>query len=192
MEGSSVVAKRAWVVAVAVGLAFGAVAVVGRGGEEGSMQGTPAAAAGMAGRGAKAIDFALPDPAGKTVRLSDLKGKVVILSFWATWCPPCRMEMPHLQALHTKYQGKKVRVLGINTDVQGEQLKAWMKENRLSFPVVSDEGGNVATKYRVEGIPTLLVVDQNGKIRERSEGFDPDMEKNLSRLVNGLLKAGSR
>ncbi len=71
----------------------------------------------------KAADFVLPDPEGKKVRLRDQRGKVVVLSFWATWCPPCREEMPHLQALHTKYKGKPVRVIAVNLDQQGKPLR---------------------------------------------------------------------
>ncbi|MDH7570973.1 MAG: TlpA disulfide reductase family protein, partial [Armatimonadota bacterium] len=141
-----------------------------------------------AAKGDTAADFTLSDPDGKKVRLHDLKGKVVILSFWATWCPPCRMEMPHLEALAKKYAKKPVKVVGVNLDVSGAQLKSWMQKNKLGFTVVSDTDGAVANRYRVQSIPTLFLLDQNLVIQERKEGFDPDMEKNLGAQIDALLK----
>lgn len=134
------------------------------------------------------IDFTLQDPDGRPVRLSDLKGNVVVLSFWATWCPPCREEIPHLDAMNKRYQGKPVRILGANVDRQGADLKQWLAEQKLSFPVVADVGGKVSEQYGVSGIPTLLVIDKEGKIRHRTEGFDPQIEETVGKLVDELSK----
>ncbi|HHX39232.1 MAG TPA: redoxin domain-containing protein [Armatimonadetes bacterium] len=138
--------------------------------------------------GRQAPDFTLRDPEGKPVRLKDLKGKVVVLSFWATWCPPCRMEMPHLEALQKKYAGKPVKVVGVNTDKQGKALRNWMKARKLTFTVVADADHKVSRQYQVEGFPTLYVVDKKGIVREHVVGFDPEMETNLGRLIDNLLK----
>jgi peroxiredoxin len=185
-------ARNRWVAVAVAGLGLALLVPGLRGGA-----GTPgvpssiAAADEQAGGialGKKAPDFALSDPEGKKVRLSDLKGKVVVLSFWATWCPPCRMEMPHLEALQKKYAGKPVKVVGVNLDVKGKALRSWMKAQKLTFTVVADADQKVAGSYGVEGIPTLYVLDQKGIVREHGVGFDQDMEKNLGRLIDGLLK----
>ncbi|MBI3944923.1 MAG: TlpA family protein disulfide reductase [Armatimonadetes bacterium] len=184
--------KRVWVV-LAAALALAAVtsgarlrSIVSQPGaavaaEAGSEEGVPAATG-------KAADFVLPTPDGKEVRLSDLKGKVVVLSFWATWCPPCRKELPHLEALHKKYKDKPVQVLGVNLDLAGEDLARWLEENKVTFTTVADADGRAASAYGVKLLPTLVVVDQEMKIRQRIQGFNPKMEENLSRLIDGLLK----
>lgn len=184
--------KKRWVAAAVAGLGL-ALLVPGLRGGAGT-PGSPAVAAqagedtGAIAVGKKAPDFTLSDPEGKKVRLADLKGKVVVLSFWATWCPPCRMEMPHLEALQKKYASKPVKVVGVNLDVQGKALRKWMKSHKLTFTVVADTDQKVAGSYGVEGIPTLYVLDQKGIVREHNVGFDQDMEKNLGRLIDGLLK----
>lgn len=179
--------KSMWV-ALAVGLAVAVLIPALRGLKDTSREQVPGDAAEAAPAKAKATDFSLPNTEGITESLSEQKGKVVILSFWATWCPPCRMEMPHLEALHKKYSGKPVRVLGVNLDLKPAELKEWMKRNQLTFSSLVDLDGAVAKQYQVEGIPTLLVIDQEGNIRQRGEGFDPNMEKNLSKLIDSLLQ----
>lgn len=172
--------KRGWIVAAV--LLLGAVLLTP------GLRGTSTNGSAIAAEtGDKAANFALPGTDGKLVRLSNLRGKVVVLSFWATWCPPCRMELPHLDALNKKYQRKPVAVLGVNLDLQGKELQNWLAKNKLTFKALSDKSGKTASAYQVEGIPTLLVIDQKGTIRHRAVGFDPNMEKNLSKLIDSLL-----
>lgn len=178
-------------VAAALGAAVLLPAVRGERTQESDSAGSAPGAAAEAGApapGTKAIDFTLPDPEGKKTRLRDMRGKVVVLSFWATWCPPCREELPHLDAIHRKYQDKPVRVLAVNLDQQGSALRQWLKDRNLTFTALADADQSVAKKYRVEGIPTLFVIDQKGRIRHRAVGYDPNMEKEIGQIIDGLLR----
>lgn len=107
---------------------------------------------------------------GDTLQLSALRGQVVMVNFWATWCPPCREEMPAMEQFHQASQGK-VRVLAVAADggEPPERLAAFARELGLSFPVVHD-GGEAALTYRAFGLPTSLFIDQHGIIRVRFSG----------------------
>ncbi len=187
--------KRLWVIgagmaALALVLALAVPALRGGRGEQASRVAQAAEPTKQMVVGKQAEDFTLADPDGKQISLKSLRGSVVLLSFWATWCPPCNLELPHLNSLQRKYQGKPVRVFAVNVDMHGQTLKQWLQKRNLTFTTVSDTDGKVSDRYGVEGIPTLLVLDQTGKIQERTEGFDENMEKNLSRLVDRLLSSG--
>lgn len=123
-----------------------------------------------------AIDFALKGLDGKTVKLSSLKGKVVVVDFWATWCGPCLASFPYLQKVYEKYKSNpNVVILALNTweRVTGkereDQVKKFMADNKYTFPVLYDEG--FVEKYGVEGIPTKFVIDKKGMIQFKSIGF---------------------
>lgn len=115
-----------------------------------------------------APDFTLPAADGSTVRLSDLRGKVILLNFWATWCPPCKAEMPDLNALHREYgQAKNFVVLGVDVEEERAAVQAFARELGLSFPLALDEAGEVsAHSYNVRTMPTSLIIDRNGVIRD--------------------------
>ncbi|MCG0279029.1 MAG: TlpA family protein disulfide reductase [Thermanaeromonas sp.] len=119
-----------------------------------------------------APDFTLPDMQGRTVALSQLKGKPVFLNFWATWCPPCRAEMPEIQEFFEKYRGE-VEVLAVNlisSERSLEEVKKFLQTNGYTFPVVLDTE-DVATKlYLVRAIPTSYLVDAQGVIRLKYTG----------------------
>lgn len=107
---------------------------------------------------------------GETVRLSDLKGQVVLLNFWATWCGPCRQEMPNLDALQKEMAGKvRVIALGADPSEKPEVLAAYAKDRQLSLTVVHD-GGAGARAYNAFGLPTTFFIDRNGIIREKVTG----------------------
>jgi peroxiredoxin len=182
--------KKRWVAIAILGLGGALLVPALRAGTSGSraLVGQANADSASITVGRRAPDFTLRDPEGKQVRLKDLKDKVVVLSFWATWCPPCRMEMPHLEALQKKYAGKPVKVIGVNTDKQGKALRNWMKARNLTFTVVADTNHKVSGQYQVEAFPTLYVIDKKGIVREHILGFDPEMETNLGRLIDNLLK----
>ena len=123
-----------------------------------------------------AIDFALKSIDGKTVRLSALKGKVVVVDFWATWCGPCKASFPYLQQIYEKYKSDpSVVILAINTwenetgAAREAVVKKFMEENKYTFPVLYDEG--IVEKYGVEGIPTKFIIDKKGMIQFKSVGF---------------------
>jgi cytochrome c biogenesis protein CcmG/thiol:disulfide interchange protein DsbE len=116
--------------------------------------------------------FTLADLNGKPVSLSDFRGKVVVLDFWATWCPPCRAEIPDFIDLQKEYGSQGVQIVGIALD-EPEKVLAFARQNGMNYPVLlgSDE---VSMKYGgIEGIPTTFIIDRDGKIVNRFEGFRP-------------------
>ena len=112
-------------------------------------------------------DFTLSDLEGKTWHLEDLKGKVVLVNFWATWCPPCRKEMPDLQALYDKYKDQGLVVLSIS-DEDAAKVAPFIAERKISYPVLLDRGRKVNEAFVVEGIPKSFVYDREGKLVAQS------------------------
>jgi peroxiredoxin len=118
--------------------------------------------------GAKAPDFELKTLAGDTVKLSDLKGKKVMLNFWATWCPPCKAEMPAMEGFH-KEAGGEVVILAVNIDPHLD-VKAFVDENGITFPIPLDEEDKVNETYQVLSIPTTYFIDTKGNIGNKYIG----------------------
>jgi peroxiredoxin len=112
-------------------------------------------------------DFILTDLSGKKWHLQNLRGKVVLVNFWATWCPPCRKEMPDLQALYEKYKESGLVVLAISDEEAGK-VEPFIAERKISYPVMLDPGRKVNDLYRVDGIPKTFVYDRNGKMVAQS------------------------
>lgn len=112
--------------------------------------------------GAQAPDFSLQGLDGDLISLSQFRGRVVLLNFWATWCGPCRLEMP---AIQDRYNDGGFEVLAINFDEPAAQIVPFVAELRLTFPVLLDPGGSVQELYRVRGYPTSFLVDADGVIR---------------------------
>jgi thiol-disulfide isomerase/thioredoxin len=111
--------------------------------------------------------FSLQDRAGKTVSLSDLRGRPVLLDFWATWCGPCRATMPEVEKLHRKYRGRGLQVVGINIEGKTDGVLEYLDQNGYSFPIVFDKGNwksAVAQQYQVSSIPKTFLIDGNGSI----------------------------
>jgi peroxiredoxin len=112
-------------------------------------------------------DFTLTDLQGKSWHLQDLRGKVVLVNFWATWCPPCRKEMPDLQALYDKFKDQGFVVLAIS-DEEAAKVSPFIGERKISYPVLLDPGRKVNDAFIVEGIPKSFVYDRNGKLVAQS------------------------
>jgi peroxiredoxin len=112
-------------------------------------------------------DFTLTDLQGKTWHLRELHGKVVLVNFWATWCPPCRKEMPDLQALYDKYKDQGFVVLAIS-DEEAAKVAPFIAEKKISYPVLLDPGRKVNELFQVEGIPKSFVYDRDGKLVAQS------------------------
>lgn len=110
------------------------------------------------------IDFTLPLLNGTNQKLSDLKGKVVFLNFWATWCPPCRREMPSMETLYQRFKGQGLEMLAVDCQEDSGGVSAFMRRNRLTFPAVLDKSGAVSGNYGIEAIPTTYIIDRSGKI----------------------------
>jgi peroxiredoxin len=118
--------------------------------------------------GAKAPDFELKTLTGETIKLSDLKGKKVMLNFWATWCPPCKAEMPAMEKFH-KEAGDEIVILAVNIDPHLE-VKAFVDENEITFPIPLDEEDTINELYQVLSIPTTYFIDSNGNIGNKYIG----------------------
>ncbi|MFQ6101674.1 MAG: peroxiredoxin family protein [Anaerolineae bacterium] len=132
-----------------------------------------------------APDFTLPDLAGNELRLSDLKGQVVLVNFWATWCPNCRRELPALNTVYQELKNQGLVVVAVDIQESLSHVAAFVEEHQLSFPIVLDSDGSVAQQYRVQGVPTSFVVDREGVIQETHVGAkDADT---IRRLVEDLL-----
>lgn len=135
--------------------------------------------------GGPAPDFTLPTLDGRSVSLSGLRGKPVVINFWATWCAPCRDEMPLLQAVATRHAASGLTVLAIDVQ-EGEALvQAFVDEFGLTFPVLLDKTGEVVSRYRVRGLPTTVFVDRSGNIQ--SVYLGPLDEKTLETRLAGIL-----
>jgi peroxiredoxin len=123
-------------------------------------------------KGQKAPDFSLPTLKGPNVSLASLKGKVVLLDFWAQWCEPCKQELPELQKLSQAYAGKNVVVLGVNLDKTKDNAERLTRQLGITFPVALDPSGGVAGTYDLPKMPTSFLIDQKGLVRFVHEGFD--------------------
>jgi peroxiredoxin len=118
----------------------------------------------------QAPEFQLNTLDGQTVRLSDFRGDVVLLNFWATWCGPCAVEMPYLQQVYEEWQGKGLVLLAVNIGDSADKVAAFMQDNGLSVPVLLDSDGTVATQYGIAGIPRTFLIDQDGIVRLQKIG----------------------
>lgn len=124
--------------------------------------------------GGRAPDFDALDTAGNRVRLSELQGRIVVLNFWATWCEPCRVEMPLLQARASELESQGLVVVGVDFDEPADVVRAFQTELKLSFPLLLDPGGRINAMYRVLAYPTTFFVDGRGVIRFQHLGVMDD------------------
>jgi peroxiredoxin len=129
-------------------------------------------------------EFSLKDSNGKTWTFSDLRGKVVLVNFWATWCPPCRKEMPDLEGLYQQFGAQGLVILGIS-DEDASKVEPFIRDRKITFPVLLDPGRKVNDVFIVEGIPKSFVYDRNGKLVSQSI----DM-RTRSQFLEMLSKAG--
>lgn len=123
-----------------------------------------------------APDFELQDLDGKTVSLRGLRGRPVLLNFWATWCPPCRAEMPYLQQVFEEWQGKELAVLTIDIGESRSTVNNYLQSYKLSLPVLLDIKKTVANKYGFRYVPTTFFIDKDGIIQRMRVGAFPSKE----------------
>jgi len=112
----------------------------------------------------EAPDFTLQTLEGRTVTLSALRGQVVFLNFWATWCPPCREEMPSIERLYRALRDQGLVVLAVDVDESPERVAKFVKDFRLGFPVLLDAGSHVFSSYGAPGLPTTILIDRQGRV----------------------------
>lgn len=121
--------------------------------------------------GTRAPEIGLDDLDGNTVRMSALRGKVVIVDFWASWCGPCREEIPFLNELKAEF-GDDLVIIGVNLDRDEDNMEDFIEDNPMNFRVVHDEGQRVAARYRPERMPSSYIIDRTGVVRFVHAGFE--------------------
>jgi len=141
--------------------------------------------------GNPAPQFALQTTSGKDMALANEKGNVVLLDFWATWCPPCRASLPHLQKIYEDEQlrDKGLRVFGVNQGEDKKTAKEYCDQNNLKFPVPLDKTQAVGKRYLVQGIPTSVVIGRDGKIANVFIGYGEGLEDKIHEAVDKALDA---
>lgn len=139
--------------------------------------------------GKAAPAFALKDMAGKEVSLNGLKGKVVVLDLWATWCGPCRVSLPHLDKLFEEMKDKPVAVYAVNLQEEKDDVQKFIEATKLKTPVLLDGDGSVAQKYHANAIPQTVVIGKDGKVLKVMVGFNPEKSpQELKEIVEKALK----
>ena len=137
-----------------------------------------------------APNFSLRDMNGKQVSLEDYRGQVVLLNFWATWCGPCKVEMPHLQAMYTDFSDKGFVVLAVSTDDARNvsKVKPFIKKNKYTFPVLLDKDSSVLNQYNPEQVlPYNVLIDSNGAVVWKKASYAPGEEVELRHKVESVL-----
>jgi len=132
--------------------------------------------------------FALESRDGPEVALADLKGQVVMINFWATWCGPCRQEMPHLEALHQRYSSLGFTLLGVNVENDREGATAFLDETPVTFPILFDPENEVSKLYNVVAMPSTVLVGRDGTMRFIHHGYKPGYEGEYQTQIRELLK----
>ena len=137
---------------------------------------------------AVAPDFTLRGADGRNVRLDELRGQVVLVNFWATWCGPCREEMPRLESLYEKYRKSGFVLLGVNVDDDPNAALSTAAKLKVSFPVLLDTDKKVSKLYDLNTMPSTVVIDRDGKMRFLHRGYRAGTEADYEQRIRGLLK----
>jgi peroxiredoxin len=147
---------------------------------------TSLASSGLEGQ--QAPDFALKSATGENLRLSEYRGDVVMINFWATWCGPCRQEMPLLNELYNRYQRVGFNLLGVNIDDDSSRAMKMATELGVSFPVLFDSRKEVSKLYEVNAMPVTVLVDREGNVRHVHHGYKPGYEEKYLDEIRSLLR----
>lgn len=142
----------------------------------------------LAAEKVKAPDFTLKSRAGENLRLSDFRGKVVLLNFWASWCGPCRQEMPILDELHQKYKPLGFTVLGVNVDQKSEKAEQYLKNIPTHFPILFDPENFVSDLYSVRAMPSTAIIDKDGNVRFIHAGYKSGDEAIYEKKIKQLMR----
>ncbi len=136
----------------------------------------------------EAFDFTLKSMSGENIKLSELRGNVVMLNFWASWCGPCRTEMPILDKFYKKYKKLGFTLLSINIENDASGAKKFLNDVPVSFPVLLDSNKKVSKQYKVSAMPTSIFIDRDGKMRSIHKGYKKGDEKEYKRLMKELIR----
>ena len=139
---------------------------------------------------APAPGFKLSGRGGKTIDLAQYKGQVVMINFWATWCGPCRQEMPLLEDIYKKYKPMGFTMLGVNVEPATGDPEGWLSKlpKAVTFPVAFDVDSKVSKLYKVAGMPSTIFVDRKGNVREIHKGYKPGDENLYLTQIRAMLK----
>ena len=137
---------------------------------------------------AQAPDFTLRQLNGPNLRLGEQRGRGVMVNFWATWCGPCRVELPHLSRLHDKYRGSGFVLLGVNIDEDPAPARALVGKMGLTFPVLLDSEKKVVGAYDLNAMPATVLIDRDGRVRHLHRGYKEGVEALYEQQVRALLK----
>ena len=133
-------------------------------------------------------EFTLQDLEGKPISLSDYKGKIVFIDFWATWCPPCRMSIPYVEKLYQKYKkSEDIVVLGINLQEDKDTITKFMQKQKMNYPILLSDN-KVISNYKISSIPQFFLIDRNGDLYNKYVGFAPGVEELWQKDIEKLLK----
>lgn len=135
-----------------------------------------------------APDFTLKSRDGKNVRLSDLRGQVVMLNFWASWCGPCRQEMPILDELSKRYGRAGFTLLGVNVEQDSSLGEKYLQDTPVSFPILWDTASTASKLYNVDAMPSTVLIDRDGKIRYLHKGYKPGYEDEYKKQIKELIR----
>jgi len=135
-----------------------------------------------------APDFTLKSLSGKNLKLSEYAGDVVMLNFWASWCGPCRKEMPLMNDLYKKYEKLGFVILGVNVEQELQLAKSFLADTPVDFPILFDSSNKVSKDYDVIAMPTTVMIDRNGKVRYIHKGYKAGDEKKYKKMVKKLIR----
>ena len=135
-----------------------------------------------------AANFTLKSAEGENIRLSEYRGQVVLINFWASWCGPCRQEMPHLDDIHRKYEALGFTVFGVNVEQDRNMADKVLRDIPVSFPILFDDNNRVSELYGVDAMPATVLVDRNGDIRYMHRGYKPGYELEYEKQVKTLIR----
>jgi peroxiredoxin len=144
------------------------------------------ALAGLAG--APAPQFTLTTRAGRDVSLTQYRGQVVMINFWASWCGPCRQEMPLLESIYKKYNRLGFTLLGVNVEPDSKAADDWLKSTPVTFPILYDKESKVSKLYDVAGMPSTVIIDRSGKLRVLHRGYKPGDENEYLDSIRSLIR----
>lgn len=136
----------------------------------------------------KAQNFTLKSMSGKNLRLSEYRGQVVMINFWASWCAPCRQEMPLLEDLYKKYKGLGFTLLGVNVEQDSSKASTLLRSIKVSFPILFDNKNTVSKMYKVLAMPTTIIIDRDGNMRYLHKGYKPGYEQEYQQQVRALIR----
>ena len=132
--------------------------------------------------------FSLPARGGSTIDLAQFKGQVVMINFWASWCGPCRQEMPLLESMYKKYKPLGFTLLGVNVEPEQKDAETFLKQTPVSFPVLFDAKSQVSGLYNVQGMPTTIFIDRKGTVRLVHQSYKPGDENLYMDQIRTLIR----